>query len=271
MHPSARLTAGPALDATTSRRSQAPRRTRLARLCAGVAGVLLGASALVPAEAAAQFGTTEWRPEATGGEWYLHGALTLTGQFVCGMPFRTPGATCSTSGSSVTITNGGGWMTLTYVGRLLEYDAHYTKTNVYSLGSIERSFGGTAPFVMPSVFTSADRVLGFGNGIVNIAWFGFEDGGRLGVNMRTDGPSRSVVGLAPGALPAPYLSKYNLSWHHLDPIGGTAYNINSTDRTPIQLVGSVSLIAPEPSTYVLLGTGLLTLGVAARRRKRAEA
>ena len=89
--------------------------------------------------------------------------------------------------------------------------------------------------------------------------------------MPTERPGTPAAWLATRPLPAPYLSKYVMYWHHLDPNPGAQFNLNSTDTSPMLLVGSVSLIAPAPSTDMLLGTGLLTLGgIAARRGKRVN-
>jgi hypothetical protein len=43
--------------------------------------------------------------------------------------------------------------------------------------------------------------------------------------------------------------------------------VTERSTVPVLLTGSLALI-PEPSTYVMLGTGLLALGGLARRRHR---
>ncbi|MCC6773006.1 MAG: PEP-CTERM sorting domain-containing protein [Gemmatimonadaceae bacterium] len=197
------------------------------------------------------------------GELGYRTDYTSTGFFACNQWFITRGA-CRVNGSSVTLTNAGNSLTLTYHGYSTSVLATaHSKTT--PIGYIEKSFTGSGPFIFPRTRTPNAYYVNFWiavSTVTPVMSSGIWNGGYLlGQNglkaVNLSAHSKFLLPVSPPPSPATYngLASYDFT------------NPDVTlDNQRMYFDANVS-ITPEPATIVLLGTGLVgTFGAWRRRR-----
>lgn len=229
------------------------------------ASVSLGA-AVVLGLAAAPAGAQGWI-RLPNGELGYQTDYTSTGFFSCNQYFVTRGA-CRVNGSSVTLTNGGNSLTLTYHGFNQAVVASNQPTRT-SIGQITKSYSGSGPFIFPATYSPNAYYLRFWINVQTVAplaamgtWFGgytMHQNTLYPINCCDGAPATFTLPVTSPPSPATYsgLAFYRFS--------NPSFVF---DDEPMYFDASVS-VTPEPATLVLVATGVAgMLGVARRRRTR---
>lgn len=195
------------------------------------------------------------------GELGYRTDYTSSGTFACNQWFVTRGA-CRVNGSSVTLTNGGNSLTLTYHGYSTSVLAT-AKAKTTPIGYIEKSYTGSGPFIFPPTRTPNAFYLRFSialSTVVPVMTTGTWRGTYvLGQNKLHAYSSASYVEL-PVSPPPPPATYRNLVFNSFT-------NPDVTLDNQRMYIDANVAITPEPATIVLLGTGLVgTFGVWRRHR-----
>lgn len=201
------------------------------------------------------------------GELGYRTDYTSTGFFACNNYFLVR-SSCRVNGSSVTLTNGGNSLTLTYHGFTSSVLATAITQKV-PIGYIEKSYTGTGPFIFPRTATPDAWYVSFGillSTIVPVMTNGWWQGGYMMSGntlhpVNCCGAATTVVSLpvAPPPPPATYSGVAFYDWTNPE---------FAMDNQRMYFDAQVS-ITPEPATIVLVGTGLAgTLGAWRRRQGR---
>jgi hypothetical protein len=141
-----------------------------------------------------------------------------------------------------------------------------------SIGRIETSFAGSGPFTFPFTQSPGNPLAYLSVGI-SLAGTG---GGRWSSGFINEFglaeiPRNCCAGFA-GYVAVGIVQTPRRPGGSLLSIHDFTTPVLSSTSSAVQELSALPSVVPEPSTYVLLGTGLITLGsIAARRRKRAEA
>ena len=226
-----------------------------------VRGVLVALSAiLVPASAAHAAG---WE-QLQNGEWQFVDRVTTTGFFTCGSPigvYRTANA-CSANGNTMVLRSGSSELTVAFSGLVQSIASSHIRSAPIAMGTLSTVITG-GPFTMPPVFSDQSLLFSF-----TLLLTGDLGGGNritLGYTAanETSLPVNCCHWMAPytslGVPGQPSFLRYSSSVYD-NFAGRIAFDGSSS------LVTSRVGLVPEPSTYVLFGSGLLAL--ATWRRKR---
>ncbi len=202
------------------------------------------------------------------GELGYQTDYTSTGFFQCNKYFLTKGA-CHVNGSSVTLSNGGNSFTLTYHGVTTSVVAT-NQSHRTPMGYIEKSYVGSGPFLFPKTASPNAYYVSFGITVQTLGagasaghWAGgytMHNNALHPINCCDGAATSFTLPVPPPPPPATYsgLAFYSFS--------NPAVTV---DNDPIYLSAGVS-ITPEPSTIVLLGSGLVgTVGALRRRRRKS--
>lgn len=201
------------------------------------------------------------------GELGYQTDYTSSGFFSCNNWFLTKGA-CRVNGSSVTLTNGGNSLTLTYHGYAQTVVASNQVTRT-PIGWIEKSYTGSGPFIFPTTNSPNAFYVSFWISVQTIAplaasgtWHGgymMQNNNLRPISCCDGAGATFTLPVAPPPAPATYTGLAFFKFTNPPFV---------LDDQPMYFDASVS-ITPEPATIILVATGLAgTLGVVRRRRKR---
>jgi hypothetical protein len=198
------------------------------------------------------------------GHWtYEHFVGTGPATFQCGTPGFPPGVTCSTSGGSVTLTNGSSSATVRFEPFAQRLVTAGTQRTTIQIGQFRTEIQG-GPFTLPQPFFSQAIIfryqipLTFGMPLSSSSTLFFEVNGVRTDVLATNGTNSRI----PPVIPHPTGLRYGLVYwpFTIEPI---RFEHNAIAALTVGIG-----IAPEPSTLVLLGTGGVLLGFVARMRSR---
>ena len=198
---------------------------------------------------------------------------STSGSFLCSGQYVLPGS-CASVADGITITNGSASATFRFFGAsgTLVASTNPSALTPIGIGRIETSFAGSGPFTFPFTQSPNGNPIARLSVTVSVAGSGARiwNSGFLNPSGLIEIPRNCCEGASDDLL-------YGIEQTPRRP-GGSALVIRQFTRPvlsstsgAVQQLSAVPSVIPEPSTYALLGTGLLSLGgIAALRRKRAE-
>lgn len=178
--------------------------------------------------------------------------------FACGRADEGPiDGTCTSDGNSISFTSGDASLSVFFHPTTSTLTAT-NETQFFTLGSIETVLSGTGPFMWPQMMHPWREVLFRLTGTFN-AGFISHGGSTISRNCCGDYPSNVFFR---GLLDSPPPSTYTLiAFDHI-----TVPDLSAVSGS-VDVTGAYGLI-PEPSTFVLTGTGVLALIITAGCRRR---
>jgi hypothetical protein len=231
----------------------------MVRIIRYIIGALLSAAVALPYSTAEAQGWVR----LPNGELGYKVDYTSTGYFYCSNYF-IPKTSCSAHGNSVTLTNAGNALTMTYVG--FQHSVVASNGQRTPIGYIQTTYLGTGPFTFPSTAAPNAWYLGFNLNLIASApmlmngWWG------LGYAMQNN--TLSMINrygwgyLAFPVTPPPPPATYNaLVFQDLS-------NSPITAGNSLTYIDATALITPEPATIILTASGLAATFAALRRRRR---
>lgn len=207
-----------------------------------------------------------WTPNGDGNYTY-HMNYSTTALFECGASWNYLG-TCAASGNLLTLGNQAGTatMTLTFTGASGNIDVFGDNVKVL-IGTVTKTFAGSEQFSFAPVMNDQEWVFGMRANFFSTIPVATQGVRRFRYRLDADEPLRenccedaiTYFGLAFVAPPAP------LRLTHL-----LIHNFNNPEITltpeSYTITAKVALV-PEPSTYALMGAGLLSIAAFTRRRR----
>jgi len=218
---------------------------------------------LLPLSTAAASG---WE-KMPSGEWQFVDRVSTTGFFTCGSPteYRAVNA-CSANGSTLVLRSGSSELTVTFAGLVQTIMSSNVRSAPIAMGTLSTAITG-GPFTMPAVTSDQGTLFTF----------------TLLLNAELGGTGRVTAGYTASAQTSlPYNCCENFFTYvrlgtSAQPAGLT-YSSSLYDNfagRDIAFDGSSSLVTarvgliPEPSTYLLLATGLVGVAWLTKRRRAA--
>lgn len=207
---------------------------------------------------------SQWAQQP-GGEWGYTQSLTTSGMFAClNASNYLPGGSCTAFGNTLTLVSGTSTMTITFTGSVQSVLATGTRSGPLVMGAFTKSFTGT-PFTLPPVASVDGALFRFDLLLTSLSPFPTSDGISFGYTSRT-GTSlpydccdyRTYAALRVLLPPEPL--RYGAALY--DTFTGADLRF---DTSPTTITARVGLI-PEPTTVVLMMTGLACLTIVGRRR-----
>jgi hypothetical protein len=226
-----------------------------------VRGLLVALSAiLVPASAAHAAG---WE-KMPNGEWQFVDWVTTTGFFTCGSPtqYRNANA-CSANGNTLVLRSGSSELTVSFSGLAQSIASSNIRSAPIAMGTLSTVITG-GPFTMPPVFSDQSLLFTF-----TLLLTGDLSGGNritsgYTASNKTSLPYNCCEGFATyttlGVPGQPAFLRYTGSVY--DGFVGRDIAFDGSSSLVTSRVGLI----PEPSTYVLVGSGLLALAALGRKR-----
>jgi hypothetical protein len=196
-----------------------------------------------------------------GGEAAYAFPYNTSALFTCALHAMALGS-CSTAPGSITYARPAGSLTLTFTGSAGTHTAT-SAGQLVVLGTLVPTFSGSGPFVVETSgfeWWPVFQMTVTGTGMGDYRALAFVQDGVLVLGPATGQPGHLTITPPPNPLGPSY------PFVIVDLISSPVV----TDATtgPVALTGYLGLV-PEPSTYLMLGSGLLVLGgIGLRGRRR---
>lgn len=203
----------------------------------------------------------QWGTNPAGDPTYTT-TYSTSGAFSCGVAFIYTSGTCTNlAGGAIQLTSGDATLALGFAGTTGGFTASNVSQDA-NLGMFLESVGGTGPFVFPTNSAPAFELFNFTLSLMSPlgarTWgTTFSHGGGTSISGAGDQGQAYFafyLGTPPGGP-----SEASLVYTFRD---NPTLTYEQAGRPLFAAVG----IVPEPSSFILIGTGLLAIGTLLRRR-----